>query len=87
MLYTKIQPQSFLLSGEEASYVFLLYMGMAAMTVTICTNFKSPFNRRFNMKFEENWSKGFRGEVVQRCGWTTDSNWSQQLMLSLAQVS
>ena len=20
------------------------------------------------MKFEENWSRGFRGEVVQRCG-------------------
>ena len=22
------------------------------------------------MKFEENWPRGFRGEVVQRCGWT-----------------
>ena len=22
------------------------------------------------MKFEENWSRGFRGEVVQMCGWT-----------------
>ena len=21
------------------------------------------------MKFKENWPSGFRGEVVQRCGW------------------
>ena len=24
------------------------------------------------MKFKENWSRGFRKEVVQRCGQTTD---------------
>ena len=31
MLYTKIQPQSFLGSGGEYFYVFLPYMGMAAI--------------------------------------------------------
>ena len=31
MLYTKIQPQSFLGSGEEDFWVFLPYMGMAAI--------------------------------------------------------
>ena len=31
MLYTKIQPQSFLGSGEENFYVFLPKMGMAAI--------------------------------------------------------
>ena len=29
--------------------------------------FSIPFNRRLHMKFEENWPRGFRGEVVQRC--------------------
>ena len=31
MLYTKIQPQSFLGSGEEDFQEFLPYMGMAAI--------------------------------------------------------
>ena len=31
MLYTKIQPQSFLSSGEEDFKAFLPYMGMAAI--------------------------------------------------------
>ena len=37
-------------------------------TMTICTYFQSPFNTRLHMKFEEIWPRGFRGEVVQRCG-------------------
>ena len=36
-------------------------------TVTIFTNFQSPFNPRLNIKFEEIWARGFRGEVIQRC--------------------
>ena len=36
-------------------------------SVTIFTNFQSPFNTRLHMKFEEIWPRGFRGEVVQRC--------------------
>ena len=31
MLYTKIQPQSFLSTGEEDFYMFLPYMGIAAI--------------------------------------------------------
>ena len=31
MLFTKIQPQIFLGSGKEDFYVFLPYMGMAAI--------------------------------------------------------
>ena len=36
--------------------------------LTIFTGFQPPFNRRLHMKFEENWPKGYRGEVVQMCG-------------------
>ena len=36
-------------------------------TTTICTYFQCPFNTRLHIEFEEIWSKGFRGEVVQRC--------------------
>ena len=38
-------------------------------TMTICTYFESSFNTRLHMKFEENWPRDYRGEVVQRCGW------------------
>ena len=34
MLFTKLQPQSFLNSGEEDVYKFLPYMGMAAILVS-----------------------------------------------------
>ena len=27
------------------------------------------------MKFEKNWPRGFRGEVVQRCGQTMEHRW------------
>ena len=27
------------------------------------------------MKFEENWPRGYRGEVVQRCGRTDNNRW------------
>ena len=35
-------------------------------TLTIFTNFLSPFNTRLRIKFEEIWLRGFR-EAVQRC--------------------
>ena len=41
-------------------------------TMTICTNFQSPFNLRLHMKFEEIWLRGFREEVVQKCGQMDD---------------
>ena len=33
ILYTKIQPQSFLGPGEEDFYMFLPYIGMAAILI------------------------------------------------------
>ena len=47
-------------------------------TMTICTNFQSPFNTRLHMKFEEIWPRGSRGEVVQSCEWT--DRWMDRLM-------
>ena len=35
------------------------------------------------MKFEENWPKGYRGEVVQRCGQTGDDGWQ---VITIAQL-
>ena len=82
MLHTKYiscGPDGF---REEDFLSFSHYKSMEAIyghsghldlgTVTIFTNFQSPFNTRLNKKFEEIWSRrprGFRGEVVQRCEW------------------
>ena len=49
MLYTKIQPQSFLSTGEEDFYVFLPYMGMAA----ILFNDAEPFEQSVNIPLTE----------------------------------
>ena len=49
MLYTKIQPQSFFGSGEEELYVFLPYMGMAAilsMTKNNLNKYAIPFRQK-----------------------------------------
>ena len=68
MTYAKIQPQDILGSGEEDFYWFLPYMGMAAILVkepmTILAIFHSPNLRRLHMKFEQNWPRGSREEVV-----------------------
>ena len=48
MLYTKIQPQSFLGTGEEF-YVFLPYMGMSA----ILFNSAEPFDQIVNIPLTE----------------------------------
>ena len=53
MLYTKIQPWSFLGSGEEDFEVFLPYMGMAA----ILLNDVEPFEQT-----EQIWQKA-QGEI------------------------
>ena len=45
MMYTKIQPQSFLNTGEEDFYVLIPYMGMAA----ILFNGVGPFEQIVNM--------------------------------------
>ena len=44
MLYTMIQPWSFLGSGEEEFYVFLPYMGMVAILINGLWPFVQIFN-------------------------------------------
>ena len=39
-------------------------------TMTICIYFQPPFNTRLHIKFEEIWTRGFRGEFVQMYGRT-----------------
>ena len=41
-------------------------------TLTIFTNFQSPFNTRLHMKFEEIWPRGFRGESFKGVNGQTD---------------
>ena len=76
MLYSKIQPQSFPGSGEEDFLSVFTICGhgghLTLWTVTICSNYQFQFDRRIHMKFEENWPRGFRGEVVQRYVRTMD---------------
>ena len=51
-------------------------MRIAAISINgprqICINFQFPIIRRLQENFEENWPRGFRGEVVQMCGRSTD---------------
>ena len=63
MLYTKIQPQSFLGSGEK-NKCSLQYMGIAAYLVDRdrLYKFSIPLNTSFHVNFEENWPNGFREE-------------------------
>ena len=60
MLYTKIQPQSFL--GSEDDF-FLPYMAWWPSDLMDY----DPFDRWLHMKFQENWPRGFR-EESQGCG-------------------
>ena len=49
MLYAKIQPQSFLSTGEGDCYVFLPHVGMAA----ILFNDAEPFEKSVNIPSTE----------------------------------
>ena len=62
MLYTKIQPQSFLSIGEKDFQVFLPYMGMAA----ILFNDAEPFEQSVNIPLTEGpmWNLVKIGQVV-----------------------
>ena len=62
MTYAKIQPKGILGSGEEDLYGHGGHLGQ--WTATILAIFRSPNLRRLHMKFEQNWLRGFRGEVV-----------------------
>ena len=59
MLYTKIQPQSFLGSGEEDFYMFFITFGHGGHLVQwfkiIGTNCQYPFNRMPHVK---SWKTG-----------------------------
>ena len=65
-LYTKIQSQSFLRSGEDF-FFFVVVVVVIPYTgnVAILLNGVKPFNRRLNVKSGENLSSSFR-ENVQR---------------------
>ena len=67
MLYTKIQPQSFLGSGEEDFECFTMYRHgshLAQWRGTIRTNYQYPFDRKSPLKSGENCSNGFREEDI-----------------------
>ena len=77
MLYTKIQPQSFLGSGEEdfkclffVFWFFLPYMVNVVILFNVVEPFKQIINthskKRPRAKSGENWSSGFREENIYR---------------------
>ena len=65
MLYTKIQPKAFSVLEKKILSVFAISWhggNLDLRIMTICTNFKSAFNRMLYMKFEEiRTPGGFRG--------------------------
>ena len=71
MLYIKIQPQSFLDSGEEdfLSFKCFTIYGHGGHLVhwrgTIRTNWQYPFPRRPHVKSSENCSSSFRDEDIK----------------------
>ena len=68
MLYTKIQPQSFLGSGEEDFKSFYYVIGMpwpsCSMARSHSNKFQYPFDRRPHVTAGENFSCGFREEDI-----------------------
>ena len=67
MLYTKIQSESFLGSGEEDFKCFTIY-GHGSHLVqwlrTIQTKCQHPFDKRIHVKSGENCSSSFRKEAI-----------------------
>ena len=68
MLYTKIQPWSFLGSWEVDFNVFLPYMGRVDILFDDAETFEqidnTPSTENPNVKSDENWSSCFRKEDV-----------------------
>ena len=59
MQHTKFQ-------GHRFFKVFTIYghgSHLGHVTWTVWTNFRSPIQRRFHMKFDFDWPSGFRGEI------------------------
>ena len=65
MLYTKIQPESFLGSGEDFQE-FLPYMDMAAILLrgTIWINWQYPLSKESLVKSSDDCSSSFREEDI-----------------------
>ena len=66
-LYTKIQPQSFLGSGEEDFQEFLRYMDRAAICSIACNHLNKLamfFRQKDHVKSGENCSSRFREEDI-----------------------
>ena len=69
MAYAKIQPQGILGSGEEdlifkGFYHIWAWGPSWSMSRDHYSNLSFPNLRRLHMKFEQNWPRGSRGEVV-----------------------
>ena len=67
MLHAKFQDHWTSGSGEEDFKAFTIYGHggqLGHVTWTIYINFRSPFPKRFNIKFGFDWPSGFRGEDV-----------------------
>ena len=67
MICAKIQPQGILGTGEDFLKVFTIYGHggqLGQRTAIILAIFDFPTLRWLHMKFEQNWLRGFRGEVV-----------------------
>ena len=66
MLYTKIQPQSFLSSEEEVFYHIWAWQPSCSMVQKHLTKLSTSFDRRPYMKSGENWSSNFREEDIYK---------------------
>ena len=67
MLHAKLGGNRPAGSGDDFLRVFTIYghgghLGHVTLTLTIYTNFGSPFTRRLHIKFGFDWPSGFRGE-------------------------
>ena len=70
MTYAKIQPKAFSVLERRFLKVFTIYGHgghLGQWTAPILAIFRSPILRRLHMKFEQNWLRGFRGDVVWKC--------------------
>ena len=66
MLYTEIQPQSFLGSREEDFLQFLPYTDMVAILQNHLTNWQYPFDRKPHVISGENCSSSFRKKTFKK---------------------
>ena len=67
MVYTKIQPQSFL-SYKEEFYHIWAWQPSYSMVRNQLTKLSASLDRRPHVKFGENYSRGFREDFQRFCG-------------------